>query len=100
MTTPEIPGSWGEMIDKITILEIKSARLKDETALDNVRRELSLLNGKLGAWTADQQALTLVRSKLVEVNGRLWDIEDRIRDKELQKQFDSEFIELARSIYR
>src|ERR1700719_4308918 len=100
MTTPEIPVSWGELIDKITILEIKTARLKSETALHNVQRELSLLNGKAGEWMSNQQELMVVRSKLAEVNGRLWDIEDKIREKDLKKQFDAEFIELARSVYR
>jgi arylamine N-acetyltransferase len=95
-----VPISPGELIDKITILEIKSARMTDEAKLHNVRTELTLLNE---TWTASEFSkkadITEEWSGLREVNGKLWDIEDRIRDKERESQFDAGFIELARAVY-
>jgi Family of unknown function (DUF6165) len=94
-----VPISPGELIDKITILEIKSARMTDAAKLHNVRTELSLLNQ---TWHASAFGKTDIRAEwdgLREVNGQLWDIEDRIRDKERESRFDDEFIELARAVY-
>ena len=94
-----VPISPGELIDKITILEIKSQRMTDAAKLHNVRTELSLLND---TWRASPFAATDIAAEwagLREVNGRLWDIEDRIRDKERADAFDAEFIELARAVY-
>jgi hypothetical protein len=94
-----VPISPGELIDKITILEIKSARMTDAAKLHNVRTELSLLNQ---TWNASAFGKTDIRAEwdgLREVNGQLWDIEDRIRDKERESRFDDEFIELARAVY-
>jgi tetratricopeptide (TPR) repeat protein len=96
---PRVPISWGELIDKITILEIKCARIVNEAALANVRRELSLLSEIGGAQIQAPEALNLT-SKLRRVNEDLWEIEDRIRDKELTKEFDADFIGLARSVYK
>lgn len=94
-----VPVSPGELLDKITILRIKSARMADAAKLENVRLELGLLertwrdSGCAGFDVArDEQALQ-------EVNERLWVIEDRIRDKEAAHAFDAEFVELARSVY-
>ncbi len=93
-----VPISPGELLDKITILRIKAARITDAAKLANVRLELGLLErtwrDACGAAdvAADERALQ-------SVNERLWDIEDRIRDKEAQRSFDQEFIELARSVY-
>jgi hypothetical protein len=94
-----VPISPGELIDKITILEIKSARMSDATKLDNVRTELALLEE---TWRASAYAATDISAEwtgLREVNTQLWDIEDRIRDKERDAKFDAEFIELARAVY-
>ena len=94
-----VPISPGELIDKITILEIKSARIADEQKLHNVRTELSLLND---TWKASPFSSTDVSEEwagLREVNARLWDIEDDIRDKERAGAFDERFIELARAVY-
>ena len=94
-----VPISPGELIDKITILEIKSARIADEQKLHNVRTELSLLTD---TWTASPYASTDISEEwagLREVNARLWDIEDDIRDKERDGAFDERFIELARAVY-
>ena len=93
------PVSPGELIDKLTILQIKSRRIGDATKLANVRRELEVLTQcwQRSPWgTADIRA---DEAALLAVNERLWDIEDRIRDKERAKAFDAEFIELARAVY-
>ena len=94
-----VPISPGELIDKITILEIKSQRMTDAAKLHNVRTELSLLSD---TWRASPFAATDIAAEwaaLRDVNGKLWDIEDRIRDKERAGVFDAEFIELARAVY-
>lgn len=99
MTDLHVPVSPGELLDKITILRIKSLRIRDAAKLVNVRLELDLLLetwATLGAATrdvaADEQALQAV-------NEKLWEIEDRIRDKEAARSFDQDFIELARAVY-
>jgi hypothetical protein len=94
-----VPISPGELIDKITILEIKSQRMTDATKLHNVRTELSLLSD---TWRASPFSATDISAEwagLRDVNGKLWDIEDRIRDKERDGLFDAEFVELARAVY-
>jgi len=93
------PVSPGELIDKITILAIKSRRIGDPAKLANVRAELDALRA---CWQASRYAGSDVareEAELMAVNERLWDIEDRIRDKERQRTFDAEFIELARAVY-
>jgi hypothetical protein len=97
--TPHIPVSWGELIDKITILEIKSTRLSDQKAMGNVIKELSILHAIANAVVENDPAVAALKADLLAVNLALWDIEDHIRDKELQQAFDAEFIELARSVY-
>ena len=97
--TPHIPVSWGELIDKITILEIKSKRLSDQKAMGNVLKELSMLQAIANAVVENDPAVAALKADLLAVNLALWDIEDHIRDKELQQAFDAEFIELARSVY-
>jgi hypothetical protein len=94
-----VPISPGELIDKITILEIKSQRMTDAAKLHNVRTELALLTD---TWRASPFSSTDIRAEwdgLREVNGKLWDIEDRIRDRERDGDFGAEFIELARAVY-
>jgi hypothetical protein len=94
-----VPISPGELIDKITILEIKSQRMTDPAKLKNVRTELEML---MATWSASAYASVDISSEwagLGHVNSQLWDIEDRIRDKERDGQFDAEFIELARAVY-
>jgi len=94
-----VPVSPGELLDKITILRIKSARITDPAKVGNVRLELGLLEKTwrdsgcaAGNIAADERALH-------DVNERLWDIEDRIREKEALQTFDRDFIELARAVY-
>ena len=92
-----IPVSLGELVDKITILQIKARHLQGE-ALGHVEQELALLEEALEATgVALDPAL---QSQLLEVNGQLWEIEDAIRDQERQRCFEQAFIELARAVYR
>jgi hypothetical protein len=94
-----VPISPGELLDKITILRIKSARMTDETKLRNVRLELQLLEQ---TWRDSGAAIPEVaadETELQRINEALWEIEDKIRDKELAREFDAEFIELARAVY-
>ena len=99
MSQIAVPVSYGELIDKITILEIKSARITQPDKLANVRAELDLLNATWVANPASHTDISAERGKLRDVNETLWDIEDRIRVKEKAQAFDNEFIELARSVY-
>ncbi len=93
-----VPISPGELLDKITILRIKSARIADAAKLANVRLELDLLER---TWRAacGEADVAGDEGALQAVNERLWDIEDRIRAKEAGRSFDQEFIELARAVY-
>ena len=100
MTQPNVPVSWGELIDKITILEIKVERLAARNAVENAQRELTLLSAALAELADPPAALAVLRSSLAEVNRRLWGIEDAIRGKEAVQSFDAEFIALARGVYR
>ena len=99
MSLIQTPVSYGELIDKITILEIKSSRISDAAKLANVRNELDLLNAIWDGNPAAQTDIARERGQLLAVNQALWDIEDAIRGKERVQSFDQEFIELARSVY-
>jgi hypothetical protein len=99
MDAPRVPISWGELIDKIAILEIKSKRLNSVVAKSNVEKELVLLNEIIVNLPILQEILEL-RNELSTINAKLWDIEDDIRAKESVQKFDEEFIELARSVYK
>lgn len=96
---PTVQVSWGELIDKITILEIKEARLTSPEAVANVRRELAALARTVQDVRCKNSDLPPIMAELRLVNEALWDIEDRLRAKEAAKQFDREFVELARSVY-
>ena len=103
MTTPHAellaPVSYGELLDKIAILQIKSERMTDPAKLANVRNELSALERTWLAHPAAVQDIAELRARLKAVNERLWVIEDDIRIKEKAQAFDDEFIRLARSVY-
>lgn len=99
MSLIHVPVSHGELIDKITILEIKSERIADADKVANVRRELDLLKTTWSQGEASKVDIAGERARLKAVNEALWDIEDRIRLKEKAQAFDAEFIELARSVY-
>lgn len=94
-----VPVSFGELLDKIAILQIKSERIGDEAKLANVRNELSALEKTWMAHPAAVKDIARLRRDLKEVNERLWAIEDDIRLKEKAQAFDGEFIQLARSVY-
>ena len=90
----------GELIDKITILEIKAERITDEEKLNNVGVELRVLEKARDEAVQASPALDELTAKLRKVNEALWDIEDDIRDCERSDDFGPRFIELARSVYR
>ena len=94
-----VPISPGELLDKITILRIKQVRILDAAKLANVKLELALLEQTWRDWGGTAQDVALDERALQNVNERLWDIEDRIRDKEAKQSFDRDFIELARAVY-
>ncbi len=93
------PVSFGELLDKIAILQIKSERMSDPAKLANVRNELSALEASWAAHPAATHDIAGLRAELKAVNERLWVIEDDIRIKEKAQAFDDGFIQLARSVY-
>lgn len=94
-----VPISPGELLDKITILRIKQVRILDAAKLANVKLELAALEQTWRDCGCTAQDVALDERALQNVNERLWDIEDRIRDKEAKQSFDRDFIELARAVY-
>jgi hypothetical protein len=94
------PIAVGELIDKITILEIKSERLTDTAKLRNVQSELGLLVAHRQAVLGDVGMLFALAARLKEVNGRIWDLEDAIRNCERNGDFGEAFVATARAIYR
>ena len=99
MSEIQAPVSFGELLDKIAILQIKSERMSDAAKLANVRNELSALETTWMAHPAAGHNIVDLRAQLKAVNERLWVIEDDIRIKEKAQAFDAEFIKLARSVY-
>jgi hypothetical protein len=98
-----IPVSPGELVDKITILEIKKRNIKAAAKLKLIKTELShltkILNEMMGTSKKIKPAVLTEKKKLLAVNKKLWDIENKIRVKEAKKNFDNGFIELARLVY-
>ena len=95
--TMKVEVSNGEIVDKLTILWIKEEKIADEEKLLNVRNEISELSSCLAKMDLTETSDDVIR--LHEVNLSLWDIEDRIREKENEKDFGEDFISLARSVY-
>jgi len=95
----QVPVSPGEVLDKITILEIKSERINDPGKVANVRRELELLLEPWRSSVTQDDTVERIHGELKTINETLWEIEDGIRDKERAREFDQQFIELARSVY-
>jgi hypothetical protein len=95
----QVPISPGELLDKITILRIKAARMKDPGKVANVRHELALLEKTWKDSGAAAVDLGAEEANLTRVNEKLWVIEDDIRDEERAKRFTEKFIELARAVY-
>jgi hypothetical protein len=94
-----VPASAGEIIDKLTILEIKSERMTDPVKAANVNRELAMLNETLRSAVTPSPRLQELQDHLKVVNLQLWDIEDEIRDCERRQEFGGRFFELARAVY-
>ena len=92
------PVSLGELVDKISILYIKNINIKDQEKLKLIREELELLNQTLNKHIKNDDIKNYLES-LIEINAKLWTIEDEIRDCERNKKFDQTFIDLARSVY-
>ena len=99
MNEIKVPISPGELLDKITILRIKSQRMSDPAKVANVRLELRALEDTWGASAYAKVDIAADIAALLAVNERLWVIEDDIRDKERAQAFDSDFIRLARAVY-
>jgi hypothetical protein len=99
MKSPKIPISWGELLDKITILEIKLEKLTSKSALGNVMREFAQLRSISNTNISKTTEAVQLEIELKQINQKLWDIEDKIRAKEKNNAFDDEFIQLARSVY-
>jgi hypothetical protein len=100
MTTPDdilVPISVGELMDKITILEIKFERIKNPSQIENISRELSALRA---VRVGEIAKLDTLSADLKRVNAKLWDVEDDIRECEARGDFGDTFIELARAVYR
>jgi hypothetical protein len=95
----KVPVSPGELLDKITILRIKSQRMSDPVKVSNVRHELQVLEETWGASAYAKVDIEADIAALQLVNERLWVIEDDIRDKERAQAFDADFIRLARAVY-
>jgi uncharacterized FlaG/YvyC family protein len=98
--TPLTPISWGELIDKITILEIKKLKIISPEAAANIFTELQYLERIVFASNGLAELISDLKSQLSEVNQNLWQVEDDIRDKESRKEFDQRFIDLARMVYQ
>jgi hypothetical protein len=100
MADPVVPVSWGELLDKVAILEIKRLRLRAPEAVANAERELLALAKALATLAPVPVGLAELRAALAAVNQRLWVIEDRIRERDAAGDFGPEFVALARSVYR
>ncbi len=99
MSEITVPVSFGELLDKLSILQIKSERMDDPAKLANVRTELSALEQTWMAHPAAGHDIVRLRADLKAVNERLWDIEDAVRVKERAGEFGEDFVQLARSVY-
>ena len=99
-TVLEVEVSAGELVDKITILEIKAERIADPDKLANVHRELRSLTATRREALPSSEELDELTAELRRINERLWEIEDDIRDCERKSDFGERFIELARAVYR
>ena len=95
-----IKASYGELFDKISILEIKKTKLTNSDDIKNVTFELNLLNDSLNRSNIHNHNVNKLFIELKRINLQLWEIEDKIREKEKYSLFDDEFIELARSVYK
>ena len=96
---PQVEVSWGELLDKISILEIKTERMSQAASVANVKRELEHLRSTLAAYPPLPIDIDRQRASLRSINEKLWDLEDAVRTCEAERTFDASFVELARKIY-
>lgn len=96
---PRVPVSWGELVDKITILQIKTERIASREARANVAHELTALHRIAGDAIRSERVVPLLE-QLQAVNEELWEIEDKIREREAEGDFGQRFVQLARSVYK
>ena len=92
--------SVGELIDKITILEIKKEKILSKEKLVNINKELKSLNETMKKYIPDQEEILSYKNDLKNINAKLWEIEDGKRSAEKNKKFDEEFVKLARNVYK
>jgi Family of unknown function (DUF6165) len=97
---PRVEVSWGELLDKITILKIKAARMTSPASITNVQRELAHLNGVLSGLRPLPSYVEKRCSCLRSINEQLWDVEDAVRACEREQRFDAHFVELSRKVYK
>ena len=95
-----VPVSVGELLDKVSILRIKTERIADAEKVTNVRRELQALDSEVASMEVDRELVEGLLHELEQINGELWVIEDEIRACEAAGDFGEEFIRLARAVYR
>ena len=100
MARVEVPISVGELVDKVTILEIKSEKIEDAAKRTNIRRELDALTGVLKPLVAATPGIAPLKAELRTINETLWRIEDDIRDCERKRDFGAAFVKLARAVYQ
>jgi hypothetical protein len=96
----KIEVSNGEIIDKLTILAIKLIYIEDEKKIENIQKEYDILLSSVNHLWGYYPNVKALHVKLQKINFTLWNIEDKLREKEKDKSFDEEFIELARSVYK
>lgn len=95
----KIPVSVGELVDKITILEIKNKKIKDIKKLSNIKLELKLLNEFFRKKKLNTKLIKKLKNYLYNVNLKLWNVEDKLRDHEYKNKFNQNFVMLARKVY-
>ena len=92
--------SAGELVDKITILEIKKSKISNENKLKEIDKELHSLNNTMNKFILEKSKILTFKDQLKQINLKLWDIEDGKRTAEKNNDFGKNFIELARNVYK
>jgi phenylalanyl-tRNA synthetase alpha subunit len=98
--TPMVPVSWGELIDKLTILEIKQKYIKSQNQLENIKIEYSYLSLVFKKECKNKKIVAELTGKLKKINQYLWNVEEKIRKKDFNSEFDNDFISLAKKVYK
>jgi phenylalanyl-tRNA synthetase alpha subunit len=98
--TPMVPISWGELIDKLTILEIKQKYIKSQNQIENIKIEYSYLSLVFKKECKNKKIVAELTKRLKKINQNLWNVEEKIRKKDLNSEFDNDFISLAKKVYK